>query len=399
MGNWKLILGIAFATVAQLKASVPDTVNIENANVNKYVTENTYTSSDQSTAINKYLEGLEDIRLDHPNLVKVTLPKAAEADGKFYFSTSENFADATVTEIKKGDKECIIKNPVPGTTVYSKAVINNKEVISGKTHITGKVRMIYVPSVINVRDLGGWDTEFGKKVQYGLVYRGGELDYKHIATQEDIEELKRLGIGADMDLRDFDERNQETSPFGDNVPYIFQGHCSYTWKSMSNDAELWKNDFEFLVDNLRKGNAVYVHCIYGADRTGLACLITGGLLGMDIDAIVKDYELTSMAGTTYKRDISKIKQHLDYIKTKRGAKSSDRFYQYFKYDLKVSEEDIQDFRTIMLNGYDAYVEATSIKDVYDNQPTSSDIYDLSGRKVVNPGKGIFIKDGKKYIVK
>ncbi len=401
MGNWKLILGITLATVAKSFAAVPDTVNIENQNVYKYLKENTYTTSGQATAINKYLDGMDKIRLDHPNLVKIALPKAAEADGKFYFSTSDKFTDATIVDIKKGDTECIIKNPVPGTTVYSKAVINNKEFINGKTYIAGKVRMIYVPSVTNVRDMGGWDTDFNKKIQYGLVYRGGELDYSHTATQEDIEELKRIGIGADMDLRDFGESNENTSAFGENIPYIFQGHLSYSWKAMTNDAQLWKKDFEFLVDNLRKGRAVYIHCIYGADRTGLACIIAGGLLGMNTDALVKDYELTSMAGTSYKRDISKIKQHLDYINGKRGYTNADRFYQYFKYDLKVSEEDIQDFRKIMLDGYDAYAATVAIDDIIDNDSNnnSSDIYDLSGRKVVNPGKGLFIKDGKKYIIK
>ena len=44
--------------------------------------------------------------------------------------------------------------------------------------------------------------------------------------------------------------------------------------------------------------------------------------------------------------------------------------------------------------------ATAIKSVQDNVTKSQkEVYDLSGRRVVNPTKGLYIVDGKKVVIK
>ena len=42
---------------------------------------------------------------------------------------------------------------------------------------------------------------------------------------------------------------------------------------------------------------------------------------------------------------------------------------------------------------------TAIEEITDNRVQSTDIYDLQGRKVEKPSKGIYIIDGKKVLVK
>ena len=388
---------------AKAFSGVPDTVNIENPNVHSYITENVYENTKQATVIKKYLNGLDEKRLDQPNLVRVTLPSPASSKGKFYYSTSKDFSNAVVVDIKKGDTECIIMNPVPQTTVYSKAVIGSKKVVSGKTFIDGQVRMIYLPSVLNVRDMGGWEAQSGKRIKYGLLFRGGELDFqeKHTATPEDIAEMRRIGILADLDLRDYDESYQTSSALGSDIPYIFNGHTIFDYKAMKEDAAKWKSDFEFIVDNLRNGRGVYLHCIMGADRTGLICFMIGGLLGMPIDQLLKDYELTSMTASNYYRDLSRLNLHLQYINQKQGSTLIDRFYNYFRYDLQVKDKYIRDFRKIMLDGYEAYVATTDIDDVEADDEVIGDdvIYDLSGRAIEKPSTGFYIQNGKKHIAK
>ena len=44
-------------------------------------------------------------------------------------------------------------------------------------------------------------------------------------------------------------------------------------------------------------------------------------------------------------------------------------------------------------------KATSIKTIETSNNKDGHIYDLSGRKVNNPSKGIYIRNGKKFIVK
>ena len=60
---------------------------------------------------------------------------------------------------------------------------------------------------------------------------------------------------------------------------------------------------------------------------------------------------------------------------------------------------MRDFRKIMLDGYDSYYQTIGIDDVETDESVNDDIfYDLSGRVVKNPSKGIYIKNGKKYIM-
>ena len=44
-------------------------------------------------------------------------------------------------------------------------------------------------------------------------------------------------------------------------------------------------------------------------------------------------------------------------------------------------------------------ETTGIEDIHALQHDDSKVYDLSGRRVVKPSKGLYIKNGKKFIVK
>ena len=50
--------------------------------------------------------------------------------------------------------------------------------------------------------------------------------------------------------------------------------------------------------------------------------------------------------------------------------------------------------------YEAYqAELAGISNVVTNKKSNGVIYDLMGRKVTNPTKGIYIQDGKKFIQK
>nr|MCR5366621.1 hypothetical protein [Prevotella sp.] len=42
---------------------------------------------------------------------------------------------------------------------------------------------------------------------------------------------------------------------------------------------------------------------------------------------------------------------------------------------------------------------TGIKSIWAGEGDNAKIYDLKGRRVVQPSKGLYIKNGKKYVVK
>ena len=51
-----------------------------------------------------------------------------------------------------------------------------------------------------------------------------------------------------------------------------------------------------IIEWLKQGKHVYLHCSVGADRTGTVAYLVGALCGMSEDALCKEFELTSFSG-------------------------------------------------------------------------------------------------------
>ena len=95
----------------------------------------------------------------------------------YHFSLSEDFKDEftyTTNKLEVNDFGIFI----PGKTYYYKVVgsESGESIVDSFKTKNFPVRYISADLVTNVRDLGGWDTIDGKKVKYGLLYRGGALD-------------------------------------------------------------------------------------------------------------------------------------------------------------------------------------------------------------------------------
>ena len=130
-----------------------------------------------------------------------------------------------------------------------------------------------------------------------------------------------------------------------------------------------KQCFEFVVNSVRKGKAVYFHCSLGRDRTGTLDILLLGLLGVREGDIGKAYEVTYFAPVGYSVSSSeKSSNPTPVFKNTRKAWVYSEVVPYFwgfadktegktfaegveKYLLEVagvSQKDIDDFRSIML---------------------------------------------------
>jgi len=264
--------------------------------------------------------------------------------------------------------------------------------------------MIYAPSISNIRDLGGWRTTDGQYVRYGLIYRGGELNGGHVATTADIKRLRDLGIGAEIDLRVDYENGAGKSAFNfttsNNTFYFANGNDCYPESMSSQESyDHWKSAFNLLLANLKQGKSVYFHCIWGADRTGLFSLLLEGLLGIPQDRSNKNYELTtfSLAGI---RTRGTQDAFFNYINDLKGTTLQKRFNTFFVDKIGIQQSDIDEFRQIMLTK-DLADAIEEIPVTRETGPDSDAIYDLSGRRIPNdrPTRGVYIKNGKKFLVK
>lgn len=172
--------------------------------------------------------------------------------------------------------------------------------IGGKTYKIvpeGGVRMIYTPSVWNVRDLGGWACT-GGRVKYGKIFRGGHFGSITAADKATITDW--LGVKADIDLRNNTETGGATaSPLGGSVEYFHQSLDYYanavnTSAASARTVSVLKKVMACVAAN----KPCYFHCMSGADRTGTIAYLLLSLLGVSQSDKDKDYELTAFSDET-----------------------------------------------------------------------------------------------------
>jgi hypothetical protein len=239
-------------------------------------------------------------------------------------STNKNFDNAK--EIKTKTNSARAKNLFVNTKYYWKVVANDKESEVG-TFTTGDYpRWITARSltgkddgrgIYNVRDMGGYMTDSGKRVKQGLVYRGGEItkmtNTGHYDTITDAartafrEDMGMVG-GVELDLRGsgdiFD--NYKACGFADKGDI---GYEQYAIKSYEQTFTLTRNYVAPIFELLKNANnkPVYYHCHGGADRTGTIGFLLNGLLGVSYEDLVIDFELTSYSSINNEH----IRNHLD----------------------------------------------------------------------------------------
>ena len=168
---------------------------------------------------------------------------------------------------------------------------------SGKTYKIvpeGGVRMIYTPSVWNVRDLGGWACT-GGRVKYGKIFRGGH--FGNITDADKSTLVNWLGVATDIDLRNNSETGGiTTSPLGAGVEYFHQSLDFYanavsTSAASARTVAVLKKVMACVAAN----KPCYFHCMSGADRTATIAYILLSLLGVSQSDKDKEYELTAFS--------------------------------------------------------------------------------------------------------
>ena len=378
------------------------TVNLENLQARRFILLEDYKAT-TSTHIANYNQA-PPARRDQPNNVGIPVTDTGSARYRLTYSEHEDMSEPQAFNTRLTDDKLIfVPNLIPQRTYYYEVKVGDNIVGKGRFHTDGHLRMIYAPSISNIRDLGGWQTADGQYIRYGLIYRGGEMNGGHTATAGDTKRLRNLGIGAEIDLRNDNENGSGTSVFGFTTGaktfYYANGNDCFPENLSSQDSyDHWKAEFELILTNLRRGRNIYFHCIWGADRTGLLSMLLEGLLGVPQDRSNKNYELTSfsLAGIRVRGTQNEM---YDCILGLSGATVQKKFNTFFVEKLGIKQADIDEFRSIMLtsdlnDGIDQTITAPETR-----QQTHV-TYDLSGRILPTNfhRKGMYIRNGKKFVV-
>ena len=219
----------------------------------------------------------------------------------FHISESEDFSDEYVVSAKGKWKATFL---TPGRTYYYKITKEEySSIVDSFTTVDLPVRNITVSGGWNVRDIGGWLAEGGKKVSYGKLYRGAKLGTGFISTASTSGRTffnECLGMKSEIDFRTpgKDDDNQETCLWNVNGLYtkapltschIFEQAVWYDVKIK----ESMQKIFAHLADE--NNYPAYFHCNLGADRTGTVAFLLNGVLGVSYEDLAKDFELTSFS--------------------------------------------------------------------------------------------------------
>lgn len=331
--------------------------NIENVVVYNYLNSSyrIYRDSYDNTSVAVAYMRYTDDRDDMGREVMIQMPEDAVGPLRVEYRVKDDTLSIDTLDVPVDSTSVGIPNLIP-RQYYSYQIINAEgtSIRNGVFYAQGRVRMFSLPTVPNLRDLGGWIGKEGRYLRYGRIFRGAELicGTHNTTSAEDIATFKRLGVAAELDLRrsaDF-KVQQDTSAFGANAPYL--------WLNITDAGDLYitrkecfAESFRFVLDNLRNDRPVYIHCIYGADRTGMLCVLLEGLLGVSISDIYRDYELTSFSkyvgGKRNKQMLNNRLTHIEGIFPP-SKDINTLMTDYAINDLGITQEEIDEFCSLML---------------------------------------------------
>lgn len=301
---------------------------------------------DVSEFVSRYWEIESRSDLGRPvelSFTVMALPRGVEVE-RAVFRLFDSTGGYTEYAAQEDGRRVKVYNLMTGAEYHYSAIITLSDgtemTLPGSFKTAAGPRLMNISGLANVRDLGGWVTADGKTVKQGLLYRGCELDgffeEKFKLTAEGLEQMKALGIKMDLDLR---HEGSDVLPGG----HIYYNAIQYEWAFSDVGREAVRRLFADLADPANY--PAYLHCTYGADRTGTMCYLLLGLLGVEEAQLRRDYELTAM----YYGDVSpeEMGKFIQKINALPGENTQARV-EYFLLDAGVTREQMESVRQIFL---------------------------------------------------
>ncbi len=173
-------------------------------------------------------------------------------------------------------------------------------------------RHIAMKGTPNFRDFGGYDTEDGRRVKWGYLFRSGQMAR---LRDPDLNLMDDLQLDLVCDFRRASEQESEPSrmPEGTKTQVVGVSITPGSFGNSIDSISSVKDMFEFMVD-INKGFALeqqaqyssmfkhmlstgqgrtLIHCTAGKDRTGFGAAIILLALGVPREQVMEDYLLTA----------------------------------------------------------------------------------------------------------
>lgn len=264
------------------------------------------------------------------------------------YADNQSFENSVIVENVK-TKQYGVFNLKSGQDLFWRAANANSELISARVnHLTvanDGPRNLFIDGVSNVRDIGGYESSLvdGARINQGLYYRGANLNS---ITDEGKAELLRLGIRAEIDMRDSYQCN---GPYIDDITYYVASIPSGT-ESLRFEGfdDVYLRIFNLIAEADK--SPIYLHCTAGADRTGIVSFMLLTVCGASYEDIVRDYLFTNFSVQGERRLESEFNdwwKKLDSFKKESKAENAKAWLM----SKGVSESTVEHIREIFVEDY------------------------------------------------
>ena len=282
------------------------------------------------------------------------------------YATKKDFSDVLSVAVEAPQIRADLYNLYKGTTYYLRVTaydMRGETLESAKsafqTTLLGP-RVLDIDGIYNVRDIGGYQTSFGKTIKQGVAYRGGAVtisptapEFESVLTETGKNCFReQLCIKAELDLRTEAESNV---PFGDGsvipgakLTYITSDGYEKIFDKQY--CEAYRKVFSYMSD--KNNYPLYYHCTAGSDRTGSVSYILLAFLGVSELECRQDYEFSSFCiyGLRGTKDANCGLRYYDMcrlLNEYEGATLQEKAENYMRW-IGVTEEEMSNIKRIFL---------------------------------------------------
>lgn len=209
-------------------------------------------------------------------------------------------------------------------------------------------RFIYLPGVLNTRDIGGYMTSYGKRVRQNLLIRGTEIDglVESSYFLTDKSAVEPFGFKYDFDLRESSIfSGNYKSRLGEDVDHKF--YTSPMYGGIFNESSFASLRAIFADLSYIKNYPMYLHCTYGADRTGTIIFLLQGILGVSESDMALEYSLTGFFSKGYEKGTN-LNSIYGGLEGYEGDTINEKIEDFLVNTVGVTEEQIERIRNVFL---------------------------------------------------
>lgn len=242
--------------------------------------------------------------------------------------------------------------------IYYHLIINK-----ANSFVAGE-RILKIDGMYNFRDMGGYPTKDGRRVKWGLLYRGDQLANSESSSDQF---MLNLGIQSIIDLRSKLEIEKDPNRCISDIAQThnldpnahiaaFAGHVQNTSifsdrENLIESARKWLSEGktgsenmieqqkEFVLSSDAKAafskalkvvmnaenSPVFQHCRGGKDRTGYIAMLELMILGVDRKYVIYDYLLTNKA-----RELKNQKYREKFLEMTQNEEYTDFYMSLFE---------------------------------------------------------------------